>query len=233
MSDQIPAITTYMERGVHLAMKRYFCPDESCHERRIGKYVADAFDGQIIFEIQTGSFSPLCKKIQFYLENTDFDVVIVRPLAFNRRIIWLDEKTGDVAKKPRLSSKHETLISALPQIFYLKKLIGDPRVSFCFPLLEISELRLLNGYGKDKKKRSTSIDKIAGEMYDIQYISSVDDIRQLIRPRLPDSFSRAELSRALGLKGRNLWAAQTLLTSIGIISAEKKDNRLIFTFIDR
>ena len=233
MSDQIPAITTYMERGVHLAMKRYFCPDEACHERRIGKFVADAFDGKTIFEIQTGSFSLLRKKIQFYLENTDFDVTVVHPLAFNKRIIWINKETGDVAKKPRLSSKHETLISALPQIFYLHEFLGDPRLKFCFPLLEISELRFLDGYGKDKKKRSTSIDKIAGELYDVQYINSASDIADLLRHRLPNTFSRAELSKALRLTGRKLWAAQNLLTSVGILTAEKNNRQLVFQFNDR
>lgn len=230
--ERPPVITTYMERGVHSAMKKYFCPDESCHEKKVGNYVADAFDGKTVFEIQTGSFSLLRKKIQYYIENTNFDVVVVHPLAQNRKIIWIDKESGDVALKPRLSAKHESIVSALPQIFYLKELLGHPRLSFCFPMLEISELRLLDGYSKDRKKGSTSLDKIAGELYDIRYINSALDIKNAVRPLLPDIFSRAELSKALKLKGRKLWAAQKLLCSLGIISEEKENGKLIFDFFD-
>lgn len=232
MSEKIPAITTYMERSLHLAMKRHFCPDESLHEQRIGKYIADAFDGKTLFEIQTGSFSSLRKKIQFYLENTDFNVLVIHPLAYNKRIIWIDKDTGNVAAKPRLSAKHETVISSLPQIFYLNEFLGHPRLSFCFPLLEISELRLLDGYGKDRKKRSTSVDKLAGELYEIKYVNSASDIADIIRSRLPSSFSRSELSKALGLRGRKLWAAQNLLTATGILSVKKANRQLVFDFND-
>ena len=62
-------ITTYMERSLHAYLKTYFCPDESWHELKIGRYVADACDGKTIFEIQTGNFSPLIKKIKFYINN--------------------------------------------------------------------------------------------------------------------------------------------------------------------
>ena len=224
-----PVITTYMERGVHSAMKKYFCPDESCHEKKVGSYVADAFDGKTIFEIQTGSFSLLRKKIQYYLENTNFDVVIVHPLAQNRKIIWIDKESGDVALKPRLSSKHETLVSSLPQIFYLKEFLGHPRLSFCFPMLEVSEVRLLDGYGKDKKKRSTSLDRIAGELFAVHYINSVDDIKNFVCPLLPSApFSRAELSKALKLNGRKLWAAQNLLTSVNILSVQTQGRKFVF-----
>ena len=219
-----------MERGVHLSMKKHFCPNESFHEQRVGKYVADAFDGSTIFEIQTGSFSLLRKKIQYYLENTDHQVLVIRPLAKNKRILWLDAETGELAKKPRLSAKHETLISALPEIFYLHELLEHPRLKFCFPLLEISEVRLLDGYGKDKKKRSTSLDKLACELYDTPYICTAEDVERIVRPRLPDSFSNAELSHALRLKGRKLWAVGKLLTELGIVSSETKNRRIIFKF---
>ena len=76
-------ITTYMERSLHRSLKSHFCSDETKHEIKIGRFVADVCDGKTIFEIQTGNFSPLRKKIQFYLENTDFDIVIVRPIAQN------------------------------------------------------------------------------------------------------------------------------------------------------
>ena len=221
-------ITTYMERSLHKSLKTYFCPDEAKHGLKIGRHVADACDGNTIFEIQTGNFSPLRKKLQFYLENTDFDIVVVRPIAQNRRIFWLDEM-GELKKAPRLSSKHENIANGIADIYYIKEFLDNPRLSFCFVLMEIDEIRLLDGYGRQKKIRATSVDRVAGEIYSLHYIKDVEDVRNAIFPLLPDEpFGREELSKSLKLKGLKLWSAQKLLTETNLLSCEKQGNKLIF-----
>ncbi len=222
-------ITTYMERSLHASLKKHFCPDESHHEIKIGRYVADACINETIFEIQTGNFAPLRKKLQFYLENTEFNIVIVRPLAKNRRIFWLDEESGELKNAPRLSSKHENLASGIADIHYISEFLGNERVSFCFVLMEIDEVRKLDGYGKTKKIRATSVDRLAGEIYELCYINSLDDIKKAVLPLLPTSeFSRAELSKCLKLKGLKLWSMQKLLVDSKILSCEKVGRALIF-----
>ena len=223
-------ITTYMERSLHHSLKIYFCPDEEKHEIKIGRFVADACDGKTIFEIQTGNFSPLRKKIQFYLENTDYEIVIVRPIAKNRRIFWLDESSGVLNKSPRPSPKHENLASGIADIFYLNEFLGEKRLSFCFVLMEINEIRLLDGYGKQKKIRATSVDRLSGEIYSLHYINCIDDIQNVLYPLLPDGqFSREELSNSLKLKGLKLWSMQKLLLENGLLFCEKDGNKLIFS----
>lgn len=222
-------ITTYMERGLHRSLKKHFCSDEANHELKIGRFVADACDGQTIFEIQTGSFSPLRKKLQFYLENTDFNIVIVRPIAQNRKIFWLDEESGEIKKAPRLSSKHENLASGIADIHYIIEFLGNPRLSFCFVMMEIDEIRLLDGYGKQKKIRATSVDRIAGEIYSLRYIKSAQDIADALFSLLPDEpFGRESLSKALKLKGLKLWSAQKLLLETELLTCRKDGNKLIF-----
>ena len=221
-------ITTYMERSLHRSLKAHFCPDETKHEIKIGRHVADVCDGNTVFEIQTGNFSPLRKKLQFYLENTDFDIVVVRPIAQNRRIFWLDE-FGELKKAPRLSSKHETLASGIADIYYVKEFLDNPRLSFCFVLMEIDEIRLLDGYGKQKKIRATSVDRVAGEIYLLHYINGVEDIKNALFSLLPNEpFGREELSKSLKLKGLKLWSAQKLLTETELLFCEKQGNKLVF-----
>ena len=222
-------ITTYMERALHRSLKKYFCSDEAKHEIKIGKFFADACDGKTIFEIQTGNFSPLRKKIEFYLENTDYGIVIVRPIAKDRRILWLDGESGETKKAPRLSSRHETLANGIADIYYLKDFLGNQRISFCFVLMEIQEIRLLDGYGKQKKIRATSVDRIAGEIFSLHYIKSAEDISSEILPLLPNApFDREVLSKSLKLKGIKLWSIQKLLLEAELLRCEKQGNKLIF-----
>ena len=221
-------ITTYMERSLHASLKKHFCPNEDMHEIKMGRFVADACDGKTIFEIQTGNLAPLSKKLNFYLENTDFDIVVVRPIAKNRRIFWLNE-LGEIEKAPKISPRHESIANGIADLLYVKELVGNGRVSFCFPIMEIDEVRLLDGYGKQKKIRATSTDRIAGEIYDIKYIRNENDIRRELFPLLPDnSFTREELSKMLKLKGLKLWSAQKLLIEFGLLVSEKDGRRLIF-----
>lgn len=218
-----------MERSLHASLKENFCPDRSRHELKIGRYVADACDGKTIFEIQTGNFSPLVKKIKFYLENTDLDVVVVRPIAKNRRIFWLDAASGELNKPSRPSPRHENIAFGIADLFYVRELLGEKRLSFCFVLMDVNEVRLLDGYGKDKKKRATSLDRLAGEIYSLTYINSLDDVRDILFPLLPDSpFSRDELAKFLKLGGLKLWSAQKLLVETGLLSCEKDGKRLVF-----
>ena len=222
-------ITTYRERSLHASLKLLFCPDEAMHELKLGRYVADACDGKTIFEVQTGNLKPLAKKLNFYLENTDFKVVVVCPIAKNRKIFWLDEESGEMVKAPRLSSKHENMASGISNLIYLKDFIGNERLTFCFVSMEIDEVRLLDGYGKQKKIRATSVDRIAGEVFSKTVVKDLDDIRKIVFGALPDGeFSRAELSKCLKLGGLKLWAAQKMLVESGLLQVRKEKNKLIF-----
>ena len=221
-------ITTYMERSLHASLKKHFCPSEDMHEIKMGRYVADACDGKTIFEIQTGNLAPLSKKLNFYLENTDFDIVVVRPIAKNRRIFWLNEH-GEIEKAPKISPRHENMASGIADLFYVKEFLGNERISFCFPIMEIDEVRLLDGYGKQKKIRATSADRIAGEIYEMKYMRGSNDIKNELFPLLPDNaFTREDLSKLLRLKGLKLWSAQKLLIELELLTCEKDGRRLIF-----
>ncbi len=222
-------ITTYNERSLHAELKRRFCPDESGHEVKIGRFVADACTGDKIYEVQTGNLAPLAKKIRFYLENTDMEIVVVRPIAQKRRIFWLDKETGEQVKPARLSPRHENIFSGIADLFYLKELLGEYRLSFCFVMMEIDEVRFLDGYGKNKKIRATSADRVAGEIFDEIVVSGESGVRDIVLPALPnEEFSRDELAKALGVSGLKLWSLQKLITELEIVRCEREGKRLVF-----
>ena len=221
-------ITTYMERSLHASLKAKFCPDESCHEVKIGRFVSDACCDGVIYEIQTGNLAPLAKKIRFYLENTNFEVVVVRPIAKDRRIFWLGEG-GELSSAARKSSRHENIFHGIADLWYLREIFGAQRRAFAVVLMEIDEIRLLDGYGKDKKKRATSVDRLAGEIFSEIRVHNLDDVRAIARENLPTGeFYREDLARALKLSGLKLWAAQKFFVEFGILSCEKEGKRLVF-----
>lgn len=74
-------IGTLGERTLHMVLKRYFEPDESLHEIRVGGFVADIVRPNGIIEIQTRDFSKLRRKLAAFLELGPVTVVYPVPWA--------------------------------------------------------------------------------------------------------------------------------------------------------
>ena len=221
------SIGIYREGSLHFFLKNYYCPDKTFHEIRIGKYIADACDGDTVYEIQTGSLCSLRDKVKYYIENTNYSILIVHPLAAERRLAWIDPESGDFAGKPRKSSKHEGVFDMLSEMFFLKEYIDNDRVRFCFPMMTVTETRILNGWSRDGKKGSQSSDKIPGEIHEVKICESTEDIKKEVCNILPLKFTREDLLLLSKRQGRKLWAIQNLLIYLGIIKKSNSEGRRI------
>ena len=94
-------IGTYNEKILHKTLKHAVSDTPEQLEVKVGAYVADVLlDGEI-FEIQTGGFYPLVKKIEYLLENTEYKITVVHPLISELLLIRMDRDTGEVIRKKR------------------------------------------------------------------------------------------------------------------------------------
>ena len=229
------SIGTMGEKRLHKTLKYFLCEDESKNEIRVfpkghsatdsevksgasgkGGYIADILDGDWIIEIQTGSFYPLKSKIKFYLENTDYNITVVHPIAAVKHVIWIDPQCGEISKRNR-SPKKGRLSDALPELFWLAEYIKNDRLSFKFMLLEIDEYRILNGWSSDKKRGADKYDKIPVKLFDSVDVDASNLMETLVPQGLCSEFVSSDLSRLTGLKGRKLSASLKLLCLLGFI----------------
>lgn len=230
-------IGTLSEKRLHKTLKRYFCEDESCHEVRIkpdgsvsergasgkGGYIADIFREGEIIEIQTGSFFALKAKLRFYLDNTDYKITVVHPIAAVKYLSWIDPEDGSV-KSRRRSPKKGTASDALPELYWLSDMLDEPRLRFCFPLLDVDEFRLLDGWSRDKKRGSNRFEMIPNELVDEVRVDR-ESVRSLIPESLPAEFTRAQLSSVMKIKGRKLQNTISLLCKTGTAEKGAKKGR--------
>ena len=98
-------IGTLGEKTLHAVIKHYLEPDERCHEIRVGGYIADICREGEICEIQTRQLYRLKKKLEAFL--LERSVTVVYPIASGKRLIWIDEETGETTR-PRRSPKRRT-----------------------------------------------------------------------------------------------------------------------------
>ena len=78
-------IGTYGEKYMHLILKHFFCEDPDCHEVGLGPFFADAMVGDTVYEIQTGGFYPLKKKLEYVFEILQVCYIFAKLIAKKRR----------------------------------------------------------------------------------------------------------------------------------------------------
>jgi len=219
-------IGTLAEKRLHAVIKRYLCEDENCHEVgvRNTRYVSDVRIGNEIFEVQTGSFFPMKRKIAYYLEHTDCTVTVVHPIPAVKWITWIDPKTHELTSRARSPKKGRT-IDLLPELYHLLPHLGNPRLRFRVLLLEAEDFRLLNGWSRDRKKGSDRYERIPLALLDDIFLRAPADFRSLVPDTLPQHFTVKEFSTLAKIRGRNAYSAVRALTALGIFREAEKIGR--------
>ena len=225
-------IGTYKEKIIHLVLKKYFCDDESCHEVKMGRFVADAAKDNNIFEIQTGGLYPLKKKISSYLEETDKKIIVILPIVSKKNLVWVDYESGEMTAPKRISVP-KPKNKLLREFMWIGSLVDFSRMEFKVVFIDADEYRLLDGYGADKKRKATKIDKIPKSVIDIHTIDSREAVGNFFMPpELPYEFRAKDFERASGLRKKGVSAGLRALESLGIIEREKlSEHRVIYRVI--
>jgi len=194
-SKAIDGIGTLQEKTIHQVLKHYFSPDTAYHEIKVGSYIADIMlaDGHII-EIQSKGFHLLRGKLEAYLK--EHKVTVVYPICYRKTLYWVDPDTGAVTS-PRKSPKTGTPELVFPELYRIKQFLTHPNLEICLVLMDIDEYKLLNGYGKDRKKGASRNDGFPTALYDEIYLSSPSDYRRFIPESLNSQFTSTEYGKAV------------------------------------
>ena len=127
------------EKALHSALKYYYEPDETCHEREAWGFFADVLNEDGIIEIQTRSLWSLKKKLPVYLERTR--VTLVHPVVRRRSLIYLDPETGELSA-PRLSPVRGSIYTAFPELIHIKEFLAHPNLLVVVPIVDAEEYRI-------------------------------------------------------------------------------------------
>lgn len=185
-------IGTLQEKTVHAVLKNYYAPDEDMHEIPIGNYVADIYTGDAIVEIQNGNFYKIRNKLEAFL--AVYPVTVIYPIPHTKWLIWIDEETGELSPK-RKSPVTGNAYRAFAELYRIKNYLTNENLHFRFPLVDIEEYRLLNGWSKDRKKGSRRYDRIPIALFDEVVIERREDYLQFLPYGLPDEFTSGDLSK--------------------------------------
>lgn len=217
---------TLREKRLHAAVKRYLCEDARFHEVKVAgtRYLADVCIGQSLFEVQTGNLYPLFRKIAAYLEDPDRTVTVVRPLAVNRTLCWIDPENGTVTP-PRKVGYHSRPAQLLSDLYPLRTLLRNPRLRVRLLLLEVVDFRLLNGWSGDRKRGAERYERVPTGLIDDRTFSRPDEYLDLFPDGLPERFPVRSFSGAIRLPRRDADRAVRTLEALGLVCPTGKEGR--------
>ncbi len=237
--EVMPMIGTLREKRLHATVKRYLCEDLSTHEIPIRdllpdcgfsshdtKMVADVLIGNHIYEVQTGGFYPLKKKLQWYLDHTNFHITVVHPMAGIKYLSWIDPQSGQVVSRSRVA-KRGRVKDIAHELYWLSDFLTDPRFSLRILLLEIEEYRFLDGYGKEKKSRASKYERFPTQLLGDVCLREPEDYAFYFLPdTIKDApFTAAEYAKAIGIRGKAAYGILHLLVKIGTLREGEKLGR--------
>lgn len=219
-------IGTLSEKTVHAILKNYYEPDEDYHEIPVNGYVADIYrDGNII-EIQTANFNKLRNKLDVFLN--DYQVTVVYPMPYIKWLSWLDEETGYIGPK-RKSPKKGNPYEAFYQLYKIKSYLTNPNIRIKIVMMNMEEIRLLNGWSKDKKKGSSRFDRIPTEIVEEIDLYSLEDYMQMVPIELVETFCSKDYAKASHLSIGMAQTALNILTYTGTVKKiGKRGNEILY-----
>ncbi len=213
---------TLREKTVHAVMKLYYEPDEDYHEVPIEGYIADIYTGECIIEIQNGNFNKLRPKLAAFLPL--YPVTVVLPIPHYKWVVWMDEVSGELSKRHK-SPVTGSAYHAFPELYKIKQYLGHPNLSFAFPLVDMDEYRLLNGWSKNKKRGSSRYDRMPIALYDEILIERKEDFAQFVPYEIEEPFTVKEFAKTAGIHRDLASVAVPLLMNMGILTRVGKRGR--------
>lgn len=227
MNDEYDGIGRLAEKQMHSALKTFICPDESKHEVKIQnsplyipkdqentknrKYVADILDGDTIYEIQTGGFSPLREKIQWILENTSYRVVVIHPIAETK---WVS-KIGDDGKISgrRKSSRHGRVQDIAGELYFFRSFLNNPRFSLMIVMMEAEQ------YVKPQRKgrRLKKYELIPMSLLGAYLFKSREDYGYFLPDSLPELFTVKDYSQHAKIYGMDAYSMVKTLCGLDLV----------------
>ncbi len=216
-------IGTLSEKTIHAVLKQYYVPEESCHEQKVAGFVADAFTGSEIVEIQTRNFNALRRKLEAYLPL--YDVTIVYPIAHTRYLRYINPETGEITP-PRKSPKTGRIYQIFPELYRIKPFLNDEHLHIRIALLDVEEFRFLDGRGTNKRKGATKSNAFPLDFVQETVLQSPADYIQLLPEGLPMPFSTKDYKKAAHVTQSLASVALNILLAMDIVERVGKTGNL-------
>ncbi len=186
LSREQSTIGTLNEKAVHYALKYYYCGADGI-EPRIGGFYADGAGEDGLYEIQTGSFSRLNKKLSCMLRACH--VTVVYPCSRIVHTVSIDERTGEVLSSSKRTER--SFSRFFLELYRIKGFLTNPNLTVCAALLEV-EQKLYFKDGRKIRRKGMRKEKTPMRYLEEIRLDSAADYLRFLPEELPEVFTKKE-----------------------------------------
>ena len=209
-------IGTQSEKMLHSILKYAIVCDETYHEQKLYGSVCDILRDGEIYEIQTRSLFKLRRKLDKFLPR--HKVHLIYPIAKSKILHWVNPENGEISEGKR-SPKKGSALDALFELYAIRTYLTHENLTVHLLLLDMEEYRYLNGYGKDKKRHATRMERIPLSLAEeISLTTPQDYLTVFLPPSLVGvPFTQKAYEKATRQKGRYAYFALQILIAQGVL----------------
>jgi len=198
-----PHIGTLNEGPLHAALKAWYTRPGDTLEVQVGGYVVDIVRGDLLIEVQTGSFAGIKHKL--WALTADHPLRLVYPVPRDRWIVRVDGQGARLAR--RKSPKHGGVEDVFAELVSFPRLLARPGFSLDVVVTREEEIRRHEPGQAWRRRGWVTIERRLLEVVEHRLFETPACLGELLPAALPDPFTTADLARALG---RPRWLAQKM-----------------------
>lgn len=217
------SIGTLNEKPLHAALKQWYAEPGDRFEVPVDGYLVDIVRGDLLVEIQTGSFSSMRRKLRAL--TLSHRVRLVYPVARER---WIVKRPGrGQAGNRRKSPKRGRLEDLFVELVSFPELLAGANLSVEVLLVQEEEVRRFDGRRRRRRGGWVTEERRLLDVVERRCFHAPADMAALLPGALARPFLTSDLAAALGCPR---WLAQKMaycLREMGAITAVGKRGNAI------
>ncbi len=218
-------VGTLSEGPLHASLKRWYAEPGDRIEEPVEGFVVDIVRGDLLIEIQTGSFSSMKRKLTSLLD--DHAVRLVHPIAAEKWIVKLDDR-GEVLSRRR-SPKRGEVVDIFGELVAFPDLIAHRNLTIDVLLVGVEEARRFDAEKAWRRKGWVVEERRLVEVIDRVAVRSPECLASFLPLEAPGEFTTADLAAGLGRPRRLAQQMAYCLRHAGVIEAvAKKGNAVVY-----
>jgi len=216
-----------MPSDLHMALQSFYARrhgarDEGRVEVEMDGYRADVLRGEVIYEIQTGSFTAIRDKLRALAR--EHPVVLVHSIPRYKFIAHIDPDTG-AELSCRRSPKQAQPVEVFGELVYAPDLLRRDNLSLEIVITAERELRCDDGAGSWRRKGVSIVGRELMAILEILRFDRPADLAGLLPAGLPEPFTTADLAEAGQMRSRLAGRMAYALREAGAIEQVGKRGR--------
>lgn len=224
MSMPSPNIGRLNEQPLHAALKAWYARPGDQMEVPVDGFVIDLVQGDLLIEIQTGSFASIKRKLRTLVRA--HPMRLVYPIPYEKWLLKLPKEEGGVTKR-RKSPKRGAVEEVFAELVSFPRLLAEPGFSLDVLLTQEEEVRRYAGPHAWRLHGWVVVERRLLDVVARHRFNSPADLGALLPPDLPSPFTTADLAEALDQSRRLAQQMAYCLRKVGVITKVGRRGRSI------